>query len=825
MYRETISSRGLAWWATVAVWCLTSACSGSGSDSVQVRYTELGIPHVLADSYYGAGLGWGYAVAQDQLCELADAYVSFRGERSRYFGPDATPEFESTFGRPRNLDSDFFWKFTANDEVLAQYEAAVSEDLHEMNRGYADGFSRYVEEIRSGDHEGRHEKCRDAEWLAPITTADMYRRLFAVTLAASQATLVEEIATAAPPMGDAAASARLETKQTYADLRADLERVGPARFRLGRRRGVGSNLFAFGADATGTNHGLSFANPHWWWTGQDGFHLIHVTIPGEMNVAGISILGSAPIVMGFTENFAWSHTTSAAFRFAFYQLELDPATPTRYVVDGEARDMESIEVEIQVLQADGSLATQTRTLYRTEYGPVADLSSINPLLTWGTQNAFAVRDVSAENSRVGEHYLRLNRADSLQEFVDIQERDLAGPWVTTGAVGRDDPRAVYTEFGSVPNVTDAFSDECTAQPLGGIFASAVPGLPLLDGSRSECELPDDPDSPQPGTLGPSQFPILESRTYVANMNDSYWLANANEPLTGYARVLGCEGQGCEQSWRTRMGHILARDRLSGQDAHEGRLATPEAVRAMVLDSRNSTAYTMLDDLLASFCDGSTIMVSRDTETGGTFDPPIEVDVGEACSVLAAWDRTGGPQSRGAHVWDQFWFRANDVAPAALYLEAFDPARPIDTPAGLNVGNPAVREAFGAAVAQILRSPFDLDARLDEVLYAERPQRIGLFGGCDSPGYFTVHCPSADISEPDSVDQSNLTDNTYLHVVTWDEEGNILPDVMLTHSQSNDPASPHYGDFTQEYAAKRWHRFAFTEDEIAERLVETVELSY
>ena len=61
------------------------------------------------------------------------------------------------------------------------------------------------------------------------------------------------------------------------------------------------------------------------------------------------------------------------------------------------------------------------------------------------------------------------------------------------------------------------------------------------------------------------------------------------------------------------------------------------------------------------------------------------------------------------------------------------------------------------------------------------------------------------------------------MVTWDEQGNVTPYVMLTHSQSSDPASPHFGDLTREYAAKRWHRFPFTEADIAANLVTTVEL--
>ena len=37
--------------------------------------------------------------------------------------------------------------------------------------------------------------------------------------------------------------------------------------------------------------------------------------------------------------------------------------------------------------------------------------------------------------------------------------------------------------------------------------------------------------------------------------------------------------------------------------------------------------------------------------------------------------------------------------------------------------------------------------------------------------------------------------------------------FLTFSQSDDPASPHYSDYTRAYAAKQWLRVPFTESEI------------
>src|SRR5207244_12899112 len=66
------------------------------------------------------------------------------------------------------------------------------------------------------------------------------------------------------------------------------------------------------------------------------------------------------------------------------------------------------------------------------------------------------------------------------------------------------------------------------------------GLPVLDGSRSACNWDSDPDAAIPGIFGPSHLPHLLRSDYVTNSNNSFWLSNPHEPLTGFARIIGDE---------------------------------------------------------------------------------------------------------------------------------------------------------------------------------------------------------------------------------------------------------------------------------------------
>lgn len=64
-----------------------------------IRRTEGGVPHIKADDFASLGFGTGHAMAEDNICILADQFLTFAAARSHFFGPDAG-----------NLNSDFFYQ-------------------------------------------------------------------------------------------------------------------------------------------------------------------------------------------------------------------------------------------------------------------------------------------------------------------------------------------------------------------------------------------------------------------------------------------------------------------------------------------------------------------------------------------------------------------------------------------------------------------------------------------------------------------------------------------------------------------------------------------
>jgi acyl-homoserine-lactone acylase len=758
----------------------------------EIRRTAMGVPHIKADDWGGAGYGYGYAQAQDDLCTLADAFLTYRGERSRYFGAEAQLPAASTIGQPKNIDSDFFHKHVITAPVVDAMAKAQPDSIRRLVEGFAAGYNREVRELKAGGAPGTHAACRGEAWVQPIAADDIYRRMYATNLAAGYSNFLANIANAVPPSGN-----KVSANDEGGAIR-------PIAMQVGGHAGVGSNMIGFGTAATGDASPLLLGNPHWFWRGPDRFYQAQLTIAGQLDVSGTSFLGIPVILIGFNDNVAWSHTVSATRRFGLYQLQLAPGDATAYLRDGQPVKMQADVVTVQVRQASGAVEPVTRTLYSSMYGPMVNLGTLNPALAWTQGTAFAIRDINADNYRTFRTWLRWGQAKSLDELIAVQREEASIPWVNTAAVGRGSAKAWYADIGAVPNVSPEQVASCTT-PAGKALAAALPRVPVFDGSRSACDWQTDADSVQKGAVGPARMPSLLRDDYVANMNDSYWLANPKAPLTGYPAIFGATGSDA-QTFRTRAGHLLAQ-RL-------GQGATADAVARAALDSRAYTAELFKAEALRTVCAVPRITVAADPKGGEKFSPPRQVATGPACAVLKAWNNTGVASARGAHVWDEFWSRAALLPPEKLYAVPFRADDPVRTPRGLKASAAdSLRQAFGAAVLHVQASGFALDAVRGDTLFVTRNGRkIPLSGGCDGQGYFTVLCSERGLEQGGYAMDGNPNGNSYMQVVRF-PAGGVEARTFLTYSLSDDPASPHHADYTRAYSAGQWVRLPFSEAQI------------
>jgi acyl-homoserine-lactone acylase len=144
-------------------------------------------------------------------------------------------------------------------------------------------------------------------------------------------------------------------------------------------------------------------------------------------------------------------------------------------------------------------------------------------------------DANAPNFRYLNHFLEVDQAQSAKEVLEVLKRNQGIPWVNTIAAD-DSGDALYADISVTPHVTNDKAQLCNTAMGQATYAALR--LPVLDGSRSACEWGNDPDAVQPGTFGPSKMPHLLRSDYVTNSNDSYWLSQPRQPLTGFARIIG-----------------------------------------------------------------------------------------------------------------------------------------------------------------------------------------------------------------------------------------------------------------------------------------------
>jgi Protein related to penicillin acylase len=180
-----------------------SPAGGGGASGphydVTITRTAYGIPHIRAADYGSLGYGYGYAFAQDNLCTFMQNVVTLRGQRAFYFGATGSYSIPAVPVTADNVDSDFFWRFMADDAAVQRFENQTTAPVRELTTGYRDGINRYIAELKAGDHPGANAACAGAPWLQALTSADLYRRYIQLAILASSEAFIPQIATAQPP--------------------------------------------------------------------------------------------------------------------------------------------------------------------------------------------------------------------------------------------------------------------------------------------------------------------------------------------------------------------------------------------------------------------------------------------------------------------------------------------------------------------------------------------------------------------------------------------------------------------------------------------------
>ena len=756
------SSALLALIAGMAAGSASAATAPSAYRATVVR-TAYGAPHITAADYGSLGFGAGYAAAQDNFCDFADRMLTVAAERARYLGPgDKNANVVSDLYHQRLIQTGRLEELLNADPKSHERPSA---DARALVRGYVAGVNRYV---RDTGVDKLPAACRDAAWVRPYTEKDFWR----ITLAGQQPTQLAGVAGASPPGGPEPIGA------------APID--GPSNI----PQGQGSNAYALGREVTKTGHGVLLANPHYPWDGLNRFTRLHLIIPGKLNIVGAGLENSPIVGIGHNQWVAWSHTVSTARRFGYFELTLDPKDPTAYLFEGKSVPMSKMTVTVQVKTAHG-LTPITRTYYATRYGPLVKTSQ----LPWTKSAAYAVRDAPT-NLRSTDQYIAMWQAHNVHELAAAESRYQAATFNTTAVDAGGE--AFFGDIGSLPYVTDAKAQACSASPTAKV-AWQRDRLPVLDGSKADCDWDSDPKAVTPGVFPPAALPQIFRRDYTHNSNDSYWLTNPKQPLIGFGRIFGDEATA--RSLRTRLGLKMIADRANGTDGLGPAKFDLKSLEGVVFSDRNLGAEMTRDDL-AGLC--------RKEAAGA------HPELAKACAALAGWDLHVNLDSRGAQVFRLF------VEKGGLKFKvAFDAKDPVNTPNTLDIADPAVTKALVDAVKELDAKHIAVDAPLGQIQSEPRNgQRIPIHGGPASEGIFNVITPAPPI---DGGWRKIGAGSSWIMAVEFTDHGPVSQGV-LSYSQSTNPTSPHFGDQTKLYSQKGWDDLRFTPAAVKAGAVSTVVLT-
>lgn len=723
-----------------------------------ITRTQFGVPHVKAKDFRAVGFGIAYAEAEDNICLMADTYLSVSAQRSHHLGAQGTTLVGLV--PVNNVDSDIYYATMLDTNALRAELRQRSKDYRNLVAGWVAGYNRFIAENR----DRLPAECAGQSWVRPITSDDVVRSLNSFSMLSGTATAAAKITSAAPPSGDQADRAA-----------APMGAIAATEIPEGAR--FGSNGWAFGGDATSNGRGLVVGNPHFPWVGPNRFYQMHLTIPGKLDVAGAAIVNQPFVGIGFNKDVAWTHTVDTAAHMTLFKLTLDPSDPTVYLVDGKRVPMERREIRVAVKDA----LPVVRTIYLTRYGPIFAMPDTP--YAWTRDTAFAVRDANRDNIRGGDGWLAMARARNVRELRAALASHLHVPFLNTMAADRNG-EALYADISAAANISaDRFAD-C------GTVSAPTPGflqrLYVLDGSRSACGWETAAGTAVPGLLPASDMSTIYRRDFVQNSNDSYRWTNPAADIPELGPMMGVDPRPLPDM-RTRSGIKEIRSFLAS------RKFDIDTAAAAMLGNRNFAGELALAPMLD--------LCKRPAAPK------------RACAALAKWDGKAEIDSRSAMLFSLFWGKA--AKRADLWSRPFERSDIVGTPASLATAGDkgdALLADLAAAADTLDKMGVALDAPLGKVQFAERgKERIPISGG------MTGGVLNYTAALPTDGGFAVVHGASYVQSVTFDDDGPIAK-AILTYSQSVDPNSPHYADQTREFSRKKLYRFPFDDREIEEQAI-------
>jgi penicillin G amidase len=454
--------------------------------AVRIARDARGLPHISANTDRDLFFGFGYAVAQDRLFQLDYIRRHAGGRLAEVVGPEAV-ELDRLF---RTLDL----------TGLAEREfARLPTETRDLLTAYAAGVDAVISESRDSlpiefDLLGyRPEPWRPVDCLLALTGFRWYLTVRFPVIAAPE--LVKRA------VGDGPLFREFTTGE------ADDESIlHPGEYRAGRHREAnsgggedspGSNNWVLAESRTTTGKPIVASDPHIPFGAVSIWYQV-VLCGGSFRVAGASMAGVPPVMLGRNPRVAWGITNNICSLRDLYQEKTDLAHPGCFLFDGK---WEPARERKETIRVRGS-ADVVFTVRSSRNGPIVD--DVLPPAARHT-GPVSLRWQGFEPCGWLTAMLGMNRAKTAAEF-----RAAGEPW-------------------GVPTFNLVFADAD-----GHTGFQTVGKIPVRDISERGYRPGWDPAHQWRGTIPYSELPALADppRGYVVTANNRLAPPDFPWPLSG-----------------------------------------------------------------------------------------------------------------------------------------------------------------------------------------------------------------------------------------------------------------------------------------------------
>ena len=358
------------------------------SGPVRVVYDDRRVPHVFAATVPDAHRALGYVVARDRLFQMELQARATAGTLSELLGASLLEADREV----RRLG--LAW---AAERDMEQMKRRL--EVAEAVNAYADGVNAFVSGLSASERPFEYHLlgAAPASW-APVHTFYLLKRMgWILSFAPVELAKARVEALVGRRAADALFPARSPAQEPIVPYRgsrfldAAIPPPEPPAFASeppsallpaatttgplpptvgGPSPEAGSNNWAVAPSRSASGNAVLAGDPHLSLSLPSIWYEVHLVVPGELDVYGVTLVGMPGVVIGFNRHVAWSFTNTGADVMDYYRERLDdPDAPSRYLLDGA---WEPLETRVERFYGPGGRLLAVDTIRHTHRGPLLE---------------------------------------------------------------------------------------------------------------------------------------------------------------------------------------------------------------------------------------------------------------------------------------------------------------------------------------------------------------------------------------------------------------------------------------------------------------------